>query len=257
MVPRSGFVAGGAAGLSGRGRGPVRPYSRPVADFPFAIPDSLRDEVGTYADVEGKIPRALDRLGDLAGRDVVLFDADDGLRARQLSELGATVTPLAHGLPSASADAVVSFWSAFRPSSPDGRGSRSSESDPSGESDRAGDPDRAAEADLAEADRVLRPGGRLLVVQDYGRDDLSRLLPAERSAAAVTWSRRDGWFPAHGFRLHVIHAFWTFPDLERLTSTVEALFGPDARGLLGDLRRPRLSWKVVVYDRVRGGAASA
>src|SRR4029078_13095460 len=29
--------------------------------------------------------------------------------------------------------------------------------------------------DLAEADRILRPGGRLLVVHDYGRDDVSPL----------------------------------------------------------------------------------
>ena len=29
--------------------------------------------------------------------------------------------------------------------------------------------------DLAEVDRVLRPSGRLLVVHDYGRDDVSTL----------------------------------------------------------------------------------
>jgi hypothetical protein len=214
-----------------------------VADFPFPVPAALRDDVSRYVDLEGKIPTALDRLGHLADQDVVVLEegdgARDGVRVRQLQDIGARVTvarraPSATGLPAQSADAVVSFWSAFRPST--------------GAS-------VDAEADLAEADRVLRPGGRLLVVHDYARDDLSRVLPPERSAAAVAWSRRDGWFAAHGFRIHVIHAFWTFPDLARLGGTVEALFGRDARRLPGDLHRPRLSWKVVVYDRLRGGAA--
>jgi hypothetical protein len=214
-----------------------------VADFPFAVPAALRDDVSRYVDVEGKIPTALERLGHLADQDVVVLEGSDGVpdgvRVRQLQDLGARVTvargaPSATGLRAPSADAVVSFWSAFRPST-------------------GGSLD--AEADLAEADRILRPGGRLLVVHDYARDDLSRVLPPERSAAAVAWSRRDGWFSAHGFRIHVIHAFWTFPDLAHLDATVEALFGRDARRLLGDLHRPRLSWKVVVYDRLRGGAA--
>ena len=233
MVPReaAGAVAGG---------GFRRPYSRRVADFPFPIPAALRSEISDYADPEGKIPRALDRLAEVAGRDVVLLDADQGLRARQLAAVGARVRSLRGGLTEAadaSADVVVSFWSAFRPS--------------------GGGPSDVAALELSEADRVLRPGGRLLVVHDYARDDVSRLMPHERSAALVEWSRRDGWFAAHGFRIHVIHALWTFPDMARLTSTVEMLFGSEAPRLVGDLHRPRLTWKVVVYDRIRGGAAAA
>jgi hypothetical protein len=236
-----------------------------VADFPFVIPEAMRAELAASIDAEEKLPRALDRLGGLAGRDVVLLDADRGFRGRQLAAMGARVialaassgvgtarrgveggsakidvrpgTATASGLPDGSADAVVSFWSAFRPAA-------------SGASARA-------DAELAEADRILRPDGRLLVVHDYGRDDLSTLLPPERSAELVAWSRRDGWFLANRFRIHVVHAFITFPDVDRLRESIGAVFGAAARGLVADVRRPRLSWKVVVYERLRGGVAPA
>lgn len=225
-----------------------------VADLPFAVPGPLRRRVLRCADVEGKLPRALDALGPIADRDVLLHDADGGWRARQLAESGARVvalvpngasaelgrtlgqwtgagsvtvaagTALATGRPDASADVVVSFWSAFR---------------------------GGADAEVAEADRVLRPGGRLLVVHDYGRDDLSRYQPDARSQELVAWSRRDGWFLTHGFKVRVIHAFWTFTDVAEMERTIAGVFGKDAPGPLADARRPRLSWKLVVYHRTR------
>ena len=47
-------------------------------------------------------------------------------------------------LPDGSADVVISCWSAFRDDLP---------------------------GELVEAERILRAGGRLLVLHDYGRDD--------------------------------------------------------------------------------------
>jgi len=227
-----------------------------VADYPFPTDGSLRRRLKQCVDLEGKLPRNLEALGPVAGRDVVLFDADRGLRARQLAGLGARVvalapasaiptlrrrlrteleagsvalaagTPLANRLAAGSADVVVSFWSAFR-----------------GGSDE----------EVAAAERILRPGGRLLVVHEYARDDLSRLWPEERSRELVAWSRRDGWFLRHEFKIRVVHAFWTFPDLDALHELPTAVFGPRAEALLADVRRPRLSWKVVVYHRDRLG----
>ena len=55
-------------------------------------------------------------------------------------------------------------------------------------------PWRRPRAETAEAARVLRPGGRLLVVLDYGRDDVSRLRGDLPEYGAL--SRRDGPLPA-------------------------------------------------------------
>lgn len=235
--------------------GPV-PYTHgSVADFPFPSDPSLRDRLEECIDPDGKIPRALEALGPLAGRDVVLLDADGGWRARQLVGLGARVlaltaeeadltvlsqqlraalasgmaslsagTGLATGLPDGSADAVVSFWTGFR-----------------GGSDE----------EVAEAERILRPGGRLLVVHEYARDDLSRLRPDAVAREAIAWSRRDGWFLLHGFKIRILHAWWRFPDLEAMRVLVEAVFGGVAAQSVARVSRPRLSWKVVVYHRDR------
>jgi hypothetical protein len=225
-----------------------------VADLPFPLAESVRRRLEPYIDLEAKLPRTLEALGPIGGRDVVLLDAAGRWQARQLVGLGGRVvalapldraevlhrelsseiaagavsispgSPVATGLADASADAVVSFWSAFRGGS---------------------------DVEAAEAERILRPGGRLLVVHEYARDDLARLWPAERSDELVGWSRREGWFLGHDFKIRVIHAFWTFPDLDALGDVTGRLFGPPAASLLADLRRPRLSWKLVVYHRTR------
>jgi hypothetical protein len=110
-------------------------------------------------------------------------------------------------------------------------------------------------AELAAADRVLRPGGRLLVVHDYGRDDVSQLrgdLPEY-----ADWSRRDGPFLANGFRVRVIHCFWTFDSIEAARAFLGDAFGAGGVALGGHLRRARLSYNVAVYHRTRGDRAAA
>jgi SAM-dependent methyltransferase len=228
-----------------------------VADpirLPFTDADAYRRVPVPYIDVEGKLPRTLESLGPIGGRDVVLLDATspwqawqvlglggrvlavappdraEALRAELSSEIAAGAvtmsagSPVATGLADRSADVAVSFWSAFRGGSP---------------------------AEVAEAERILRPGGRLLVVHEYARDDIARLWPEERSNELVAWSRRDSWFLQHDFKIRVIHAFWTFPDLDTLREMSQAVFGSEVAPLLADLRRPRLSWKLVVYHRTR------
>ncbi len=247
----------------------VRPSARAagytrgaVSDTPFPLPeDGVASRLVAAFDADAKIPRALEALGPVGDRDVVLVDADRGLRARQLVGLGARVTALVPpagrgrkrnpreaalrtatadlgdavrvavgdaattGLPDACADVVVALWTAYRP---------------------------PAEADVAEADRILRPDGRLLVVHDYGRDDHVRAEPGI-AAETLAWSRRDGWYLTHGFRVRVIHAFWTFADLEEARELLGAAFGDGGTTLAAGLARPRVSHNVAIYHRNRGG----
>jgi SAM-dependent methyltransferase len=200
-----------------------------VADLPIDLGDGLAERLTRILDVEAKIPRTLEALGPVGGRDVLLLDGADGIRARQLTELGARVAfakadgPAGFDAPDASADVLVSFWRSFR--------------------------DRFA-ADVASAARVVRPGGRLLVVLDYGRDDVSRLrgdLPEYG-----LWSRRDGQFLRGGFKVRVVHAFWTFESLEDAAEFLEAAFGAVGRSVAAGMKRPRLSYNVAVYHRTLG-----
>ncbi len=182
-----------------------------MADLPFPLDSSLASTLARALDVEGKIPRALDALGPIGGRDVVLVGGGEA-ETRRLSSLGGRLTNVdpyggddATGwlLPDGSADVVVASWSAFH---------------------------GANRVELAEADRVLRANGRLLVVHDYGRDDVARLRgePPEQLA----WSRRDGPFLRAGFRIRVLHCFWTFDSLETARDFLRAAFG-EVGGLVG------------------------
>lgn len=205
-----------------------------MADLPFDLPPPLADRLRAALDIEGKIPRALVALGGLAGHDVALLDVPDALHAARLRDLGVEARqldltdPFRIDLPPGSLDAVVALWSALRGVDP---------------------------AAMAEVDRVLRPGGRLLLVHEYGRDDVSALRPAD--APEASWSRRNGPFLQHGFKIRVLHCFWTFVSLGEARAFLgEAFDGPGAE-LGASLRRPRLTWKVAIYHRSRGGPAPA
>lgn len=199
-----------------------------VSDLPLSLPAEAASTLLAALDRERKIDRALATLGPIADRDVAVI----GGGARELGRLRtarARVSELVidDGEPwpmaDAATDAIISAWSAFR---------------------------GVTAADLAEADRILRPGGRLLVIHDYGRDDVSRLrgdLPDYG-----LWSRRDGPFVRNGFRIRVIHCFWTFDTVDQAAQFLGDTFG-EAGGVVADeLKRPRLSYNVAIYHRTRG-----
>ena len=226
-----------------------------MADFPpYLRQRDLAAGLGAAFDREQKIVRALDALGPVADRDVLLLGPGGDVRASQLRSLGGRVMSISpeelRGVGAAGTSAagptepraatpptgqvLVSMWSAFRGGAP------------------------TFDADVAAAERALEPEGRLLVVHDYARDDVSRLLrDDERDRELVQWSDRRGWFLTRGFRVRVIHSWWTFDTLEQAADLLASAFGAAGTEVAASLRRPRLSYKVAVYHRTLGADAGA
>jgi hypothetical protein len=213
-----------------------------MPDLSAALPTTELEEVFLrVVDVEGKLTAALEGLGPVAGRDVILLDAGRGYRLRQLTEIGARVTPVTFpdprdedaalgvlaDLPAAGADAVVVPWSELA---------------------------TPGSAFVAAAERLLRPGGKLLLIHDYGRDDVWSLRPDLRDRQ-VEWSQRRGPFLGVGFRVRVIHCWWTFESIEQARELLEAAFGEAGVGVANRMKRPRLEYQVAIYHRSVAAAA--
>jgi hypothetical protein len=207
-----------------------------MPDLSAALPTTeLEEAFLRVVDVEGKLIAALEDLGPVAGRDVVLLDAGRGYLERQLTAIGTRVTAVAFpdgrdgaavrallaGLPAAEADVVVAPWSELAT------------------------PDSAL---VGAAERLLRPGGRLMLVHDYGRDDVWSLWP-DRRDRLVLWSQRRGPFLGAGFRVRVIHCWWTFESIEQARELLAAGFGEAGVELAGRMKRPRLEYQVAIYHR--------
>jgi hypothetical protein len=214
-----------------------------MPDLSAALPTTeLEEAFVRVVDVEGKLTSALEDLGPLAGREVILLDAGRGFLEGQLARIGARVTAVAFPdprdesaacarlaeLPADEADAVVVPWSEL--ASP-------------------------GSTFIADAERLLRPGGRLLLVHDYGRDDVWSLWPDLR-ARQVEWSQRRGPFLGAGYRVRVIHCWWTFESTDQARELLGAAFGEPGVQLAGQMKRPRLEYQVAIYHRSAPGASS-
>ena len=114
------------------------------------------------------------------------------------------------------------------------------------------DPDDASLPAIAEAMRVLRPGGRLVVLGYYGRDDLASLLEPEVVAHALeATQRRTGWWLRNGFKIKVVHTRLDVSDRDVALDLLPRLYGDRGRAFLMAPHKARLVLKLALYHRAR------
>jgi SAM-dependent methyltransferase len=103
---------------------------------------------------------------------------------------------------------------------------------------------------IEEAQRVLRPVGRLIVVGYYGRDDVAALLEPEVVAQAIdATQRRTGWWLRNGFKIKVVHARVDLAEPELAHALLPRLFGDRGRAYLMGPHRPFLRLNLGLYHR--------
>ncbi len=103
-----------------------------------------------------------------------------------------------------------------------------------------------------EALRLLRPGGTLIAIGHYGRDDLAAVLEPEVVAHTVAATqRRSGWWFRHGFRLKVVHTRIEFRDPETAHRLLATLYGDRGRAFLMGRGGVSLELKLGLFHRSR------
>jgi SAM-dependent methyltransferase len=112
------------------------------------------------------------------------------------------------------------------------------------------EPDDASLPAIAEALRVLRPAGRLVVIGYYGRDDVAALMEPEVVAHALeATQRRSGWWLRNGFKIKVVHARLDLQDETTAHDLLPRLYGDRGRAYLMGPHRTSLELKLGLYHR--------
>ena len=112
------------------------------------------------------------------------------------------------------------------------------------------EPDDGSLPGISEAMRVLRPGGRLVVIGYYGRDDMAALLEPEVVAhASDATRRRSGWWLRNGFKIKVVHTRIELGDAELAHELLPRLYGDRGRAFLMGPRPGRLRLNLGLFHR--------
>jgi SAM-dependent methyltransferase len=117
------------------------------------------------------------------------------------------------------------------------------------------EPDDGSLPAVAEALRVIRPGGRLIVIGYYGRDDVAALLEPEVVTHALEATRRrTGWWLRNGFKIKVVHARIDLGDPVTAHELLTRLYGDRGRAYLMGPRRAALRLNLGLYHREKAVA---
>jgi SAM-dependent methyltransferase len=115
-------------------------------------------------------------------------------------------------------------------------------------------PEDASLPAIAEAMRVLRPGGRLIAIGYYGRDDVAALLDPETVARAMEAThRRTGWWLRNGFKIKVVHSRVDLSDTDLAHELLPRLYGDRGRAYLMAPHGPSLRLNLGLYHRAAPG----
>ncbi len=219
---------------------------------PWTDPDpELHARLGEVIDPERKVLAALERILPLAGKRV----ADVGTGIGHYPMLLARHTGRTYGIESDPALLEAARQRATDSHQPN---LRIVEGTPEHLPLRDGavdvvlsgliEPDDASLPAIAEALRVLRPDGRLIVIGYYGRDAMSALLEPEVVAhAREATQRRTGWWLRHGFKIKVVHCRIDVSDPDVALEILPRLYGDRARAFLMGPHPPSLELKLGLY----------
>lgn len=222
----------------------------------WTAPDAeLHARLGEAIDPERKVLAALERITPVSGRRI----ADVGTGIGHYPMLLARRTGRAYGIESDRDLLAVARERASQAHQPN---IRIVEGEPTALPLHDGavdivlsgriDPDDRFLPAVDEALRVLRPGGRLIVIGYYGRDDVASLLEPEVVAHVRDATQRGtGWWLRQGFKIKVVHARLDLGDAATAHELLPRLYGDRGRAYLMGPHRPSLRLNLGLYHRAK------